>query len=126
MRKFITTSILALSTMTVPVIALAQVSPASVTTGLLGALGGISVLLNGLIGVAITLAIVVFFWGLIKYLFVGGAEGKAEGLKIMFYGVVTIFVMISVWGLVELLQYTFGVRGIGSPSTSGLRVMPTF
>src|SRR6185369_11109644 len=64
--------------------------------------------LNAAIGLFITLAIVIFFWGLIKYLIEVG-EKKAEGLQIMFYGVVAIFVMVSIWGIIRLLQSTFSV-----------------
>ena len=40
--------------------------------------------LNALIGILITAAIVAFFWGLVKYLFVGkGAEEKKKGMDIM-------------------------------------------
>ena len=64
---------------------------------------------NGVIGLFITLAIVVFFWGLIKYLAKMGTEDSHEGLRIMFWGVIAIFVMVSIWGIVRLLQSTFKV-----------------
>lgn len=68
-------------------------------------------LLNALIGMLITLAIVVFFWGLIKYLLSGGATDEAhKGIHQMIWGIVAIFVMVSIWGLVALLQRTFGVE----------------
>ena len=69
----------------------------------------ISQFLNAVIGLFITLAIVVFFWGLIKYLAEKGAEGSSEGLKIMFWGVLAIFVMVSIWGIIRLLQNTLKV-----------------
>lgn len=69
----------------------------------------ISNILNGLIGLLITLALVVFFWGLIKYLAGAGAEGSAAGLKIMMWGAIALFTMVSIWGLVKLVQNTFGV-----------------
>ena len=76
---------------------------------LLNTLALVSTFLNSLVYLFITLAIVVFFWGLIQYLFKDGAEGKAAGLKIMLMGVVTIFVMVSIWGIIRLLQSTFRV-----------------
>lgn len=100
MRKLIFTSIAA-GTALLPVIASAQT--------LLNTLALVSTFLNSLVYLFITLAIVVFFWGLIGYLFKDGAEGKAEGLKIMLMGVVTIFVMVSIWGIIRLLQSTFRV-----------------
>lgn len=79
--------------------------------------------LNGVIGLFITLAIVVFFWGLIQYLVQVG-EQKAEGLKIMFYGVIAIFVMVSLWGIIRLLQGTFGVTNNQAIPLQGLVVQP--
>ncbi len=75
---------------------------------LLNTLALVNTFLNAMIGLFITLAIVVFFWGLIKYL-VNAGEQKSEGLQIMFYGVVAIFVMVSIWGIIRLLQTTFRV-----------------
>lgn len=69
-------------------------------------------LLNALIGMLITAAIVVFFWGLIKYLLHdGSSEDAHKGIYQMIWGVVAIFVMVSIWGLIALLQRTFGVEG---------------
>ncbi len=79
--------------------------------GLLDTLVTVNRFLNGLIGVIITIAIIVFFWGLVKYLTTIGGEGKAEGLQIMMYGLVAIFVMVSIWGLINLLQNTFQISG---------------
>lgn len=92
-----------------PFIAFAQ--QPSLNRGITGLLSTLNNALNMLMGIAITAAIVVFFYGLIKYLWTEGQEGKAAGLKVMFMGVLTIFVMVSIWGLVVLLQYTFGVNG---------------
>src|SRR3989344_522028 len=65
--------------------------------------------LNATIGLFITLAIVVFFWGIIQYLIGDGAEGKSNGIKIMFWGVLSIFVMVSIWGIIRLLPLHVGV-----------------
>ena len=77
--------------------------------------------LNALIGLFTTLAIVVFFWGLISYLFKQG-EDKSEGLKIMFYGVITIFVMVSIWGIIRLLQNTFKVTSTDPIIPKGVQI----
>jgi hypothetical protein len=70
----------------------------------------ISDLINLLIPLVIALAILAFFWGLMKYIFsASDEEKKAEGRNIMIYGVIALFVMVSVWGLVRLLQNTFGI-----------------
>ncbi|HWP61039.1 MAG TPA: hypothetical protein VN495_00340 [Candidatus Paceibacterota bacterium] len=63
-------------------------------------------ILNILVALAIGVAIIAFFWGLIKYIAKAGDE-KAKGLQLMLYGILGIFVMVSVWGLVRLLGQTF-------------------
>ncbi len=60
-------------------------------------------LLNMLIPVLIALALVVFFWGLVKYI----QSGKAKGGKdIMIAGLVGLFIMVSVWGIIRIAQNT--------------------
>ncbi|MEK7509404.1 MAG: hypothetical protein AAB605_01690 [Patescibacteria group bacterium] len=76
---------------------------------LLNTLALVSQFLNSLIYLFITLAIVVFFWGLIQYLWESGSEAKASGLQTMLWGIVAIFVMVSIWGIIRLLQSTFRV-----------------
>lgn len=68
-------------------------------------------LINGAVGLFITLAIVIFFWGLIKYLWSISSEEAHKGLSTMFFGIIAIFIMVSVWGIVALLQNSFGIRG---------------
>ncbi len=106
MRKLIGISTLTLVNLAIPVAALAQT--AGTGAGLFGALSLVATFLNGLIGILITLAIIVFFWGLVQYL-VNVGEQKSEGLKIMFYGLIAIFVMVSIWGILRLMQSTFGI-----------------
>ena len=67
-------------------------------------------IINILIGVASSLALLVFIWGLVKYIWSeGSAESKGEGKKIMIWGVVALFVLFSVFGLIRFLQDAFGV-----------------
>ena len=89
--------------------------------GLLGTLALANRILNGMVGLLILVAILAFFWGLVKYLFSGGGEDKSEGLKLMFYGVIAIFVMVSIWGIIRLLQNTFGVTQNTSITPDGIR-----
>lgn len=114
MRKIVASSALAAVTVALP-------SLASAAT-LLNTLALANTFLNALIGLFITLAIVVFFWGLIKYLLGEGQEGKAEGLKIMFMGVITIFVMVSIWGIIRLLQSTFSVTSTSPVIPQGIQI----
>ena len=98
-------------------------------------MGLVANLLNMAIGLFVTIAIVVFFWGLIKYLFNQDSENAAEGIKIMFWGLIALFVMVSIWGIIRLLQNTFQVGGnqpfvptavpiSGAPGTIGVTINP--
>ena len=39
----------------------------------------------------------------------GNSEAIEEGKKKMLYGVIGLFVIVSVWGLVGILRETFGI-----------------
>src|SRR3990167_4376395 len=72
----------------------------------------ISSLVNYSITILIGVAIIAFFYGLIRYLFSAtGAEDKGKAAKIMIWGILALFIMLSIYGLVRLLQNTFGVGG---------------
>lgn len=72
-----------------------------------------------LLPVVVGIAVLVFFWGLVKYIFAQGSEeSKADGKKIMFWGAVALFIMFSIWGIIQLAQQTFDVEG-GAPGDVG-------
>ncbi len=56
------------------------------------------------------LAIVMFVWGAVKFFFINGGEPEeiTKGKQFMLWGIVALAVMISVWGLVNILGDTFG------------------
>lgn len=112
MRRIIST-ISAVGVGLVPALASAQT--------LLDTLALANTFLNAAIGLFITLAIVVFFWGLIKYLTEVG-DKKNEGLQTMFYGVIAIFVMVSIWGIIRLLQSTFKVTSTSPVIPQGIQI----
>ena len=113
MRKILGSSVLAAATVALPALASAAT--------LLDTLALANTFLNALMGLFITLAIVVFFWGLIRYL-VSVGEEKSEGLQIMFYGVIAIFVMVSIWGIIRLLQSTFKVTSTDPVIPKGIQI----
>ncbi len=72
------------------------------------------------------LAFVVFLWGVFQFFIAGAAdeEKRESGKSLMIYGLIGFFVMVSVWGLVNLLVGTFnlndtGING-GLPATQGV------
>lgn len=65
---------------------------------------------RALIPLLVLLSTVVFIIGVIKY--IAGADQEAkrdEGRQFMIYGIVALFVMVSIWGLVGIIQGTFGL-----------------
>lgn len=76
-------------------------------------------IVNVMIWVVAAIALLVFFWGLVKYIFSGASENAAEGRNLMIWGIVALFVMVSVWGLVRVLSNTFGVQSGGVPILPG-------
>jgi hypothetical protein len=56
----------------------------------------------------IALSIVVFVYYIFKY-FIQPNENRSEAGKYVMYSVIGFFVILSMWGLVNILQNTFGV-----------------
>ncbi|HEX2792415.1 MAG TPA: pilin [Candidatus Paceibacterota bacterium] len=63
------------------------------------------------------LAFIVFIWGVFQYFIAGGhdEEKKEKGKSLMLYGLIGFFVMVSVWGLVNILTGTFNLRDTPPP-----------
>lgn len=98
-----------------------------------GNFGNVESLLNGLkrlVGIATPLvmgiALLGFFWGLAMFIFnQGNEEKKGEGKNIMLWGIIALFVMVAVWGLVgfisnALLGNTITGGDVNVPGISGI------
>lgn len=84
--------------------------------GLVTDVGGI---VNTLIPIIFTLAVLGFFWGLVKYIF-GAEHEKDAAKKTMLWGVVALFVMAAVWGLVNFLGDAVGIDKDSAPDVDTL------
>lgn len=61
-------------------------------------------IINLLIPLVFALAMLFFFWGLAQYILNSGDAAKQEeGRNKMIWGIVALFVMAAVWGLVRFL-----------------------
>ena len=69
----------------------------------------ISCFLTPLVTLLVSVAVVTFIYGVFKFVKSEG-EDKQAGREFMFWGIVGLFVMVSVWGLVGILQSTFILR----------------
>ncbi len=80
----------------------------------------IGTILGRIVPILLTLAVIYFFYGLGTYILgAGDEESKSKGRGIMIWGVVALFVMVSVWGLVGVLGEVSGV-GAGSVTVPAL------
>jgi Kef-type K+ transport system membrane component KefB len=59
------------------------------------------------IELAISLAVVWIIVSVVRYLIAGGEEGRTKGRDAIIWGVVGLFVILSIWGLVFLLTNSF-------------------
>jgi hypothetical protein len=72
---------------------------------------GSCTILKSVIPFLFTLAIAAFIWGVIQYFLSQNNEEKRKtGKSYMVWGLVALFVMVSMWGLVGILTHTFGIQ----------------
>lgn len=65
-------------------------------------------LINLAIPVLIGIALVLFFAGVVRFLYRSGDHHtKTEDREILVWGLVAIFVLVSVWGIVNFLKESF-------------------
>jgi hypothetical protein len=67
----------------------------------------------GLLGITTpivaSLAVMFFFWGMVKFIYSSGDEKQIEyGKNIMKWGIVALFVMFSLWGIVKIFAEIIG------------------
>jgi len=72
---------------------------------------GTCIIVDSLVPLIFGIALVLFIWGVTEYV-IGSNKGKEKsktiGKQLLIWGVVGLFVMVSVWGLVGILSGTFG------------------
>jgi len=101
-----------------PALAFAQLSNVE---NLMTALGRI---VDLALPIVVAIALLAFFWGLVKFIFAqGNEEAKGEGKKIMIWGLIALFVMVAVWGLVQFIADALEITPGGSiplPTVEGV------
>lgn len=80
------------------------------TNGFIGLLDAANSLIGRLIPFIIALTVLVFLWGVFKFVISNDAEGRKEARGYMVWGIVSLFIMISVWGLVNILVRSFSLN----------------
>lgn len=96
-----------------------SVSAASPVSSIKDFLERLTSIFNSAIPLIVALAILAFVWGLAKLILNAGNEDKRlEGKSVMIWGIIALFVIFTLWGIVLLLSQTF--FGTGAPGYSGL------
>lgn len=83
-------------------------------------------LINLTVEVLGVLALVIFFWGLVRYIRESGdSHGHSEAKERIIWSLVALFVLISIWGIIGLMNVAFfgsssanSSQGSFNPSTS--------
>lgn len=65
-------------------------------------------IINAAIPLLATIALILFFWGVIRYIASsGGAKEHVEGREFLLWGIIALFVLFSIWGIIRILRATF-------------------
>lgn len=65
--------------------------------------------INRAIPILISISLIVFVWGVFRYVSYEG-DDRQKSRNVMLYGIIGLFVMISVWGLVALVYNTLNLN----------------
>jgi hypothetical protein len=67
-------------------------------------------ILNAIIPILISFAVVYLIYAIVKYIIATDEEGRATGKSMIGYGILGLFLILSIWGLVNILVRTFGLN----------------
>ena len=68
------------------------------------------VIINPLIVLLFAAALLYFLWGMSTFIWKSDSdEGRSTGIQHMLWGVVGMFIMASVWGIIRIIVDTFGI-----------------
>ncbi len=79
-------------------------------------------ILNIVIPLLITIAVVYFIWGVIQYTITQDEETKKGARSKIIMGLVGLFVIVAFWGILNVLSRTLGVSNDRTPQ--GLPCIP--
>lgn len=90
--------------MLTPFLALAQTG-----SQIYGILNIVRNILNIVVPILITLGIIYFIAGVIKYVTAKDEDAQKEGRTMIISGIIGLFVIVSIWGLIRFLGTATGV-----------------
>ncbi|MFA5999586.1 MAG: hypothetical protein WC783_01200 [Candidatus Paceibacterota bacterium] len=83
--------------------------PTCTATGIGGLLCKFQQILNSIIPVLVTLGVVYFVWGVVRYVIADGEEAKDKGREKIVYSIIGFVVIMSLWGFVAIIVNTFNL-----------------
>ena len=105
-----------------PAFALAAYLGTSYSTGNVGDISTVAdnivyIINSVLVPLIFAIAFIVFLYGVTKtyILSTGDTAGIDEGHKLILWGIIGFVVMVSIWGLVNVVANTFGLAGSYAP-----------
>ena len=116
MKKAIALTSGTLAVLALPLVSLAAVDDLSSAGSLI-----IDTINNVLVPVIFAVAFIFFLYGAFQTFIVGANndEAKEKGKNLMLYGLIGFFVMVSVWGLVNILTGSVILENSGPTTSSG-------
>ncbi|HEY4518455.1 MAG TPA: pilin [Candidatus Paceibacterota bacterium] len=102
-----------------PALAFAQTGGSN----LLALLNLIQTIVSRAIPILTAVALLYFIWGLVQFITSAGGEKHEEGKTKMWWGIIALFVIVSIWGIVGYIGQVFGIGQGGSgtpPCVQGL------
>jgi hypothetical protein len=64
-------------------------------------------MIKTLVPLIVALTLLYFIWGIFQLVRSNSEDARKEAIGVITYGIISLFVMVSVWGLVSLLTSTF-------------------
>lgn len=90
------------------------VSGAQALTNLLTLVDNTITLIEGAIIIVFLIAVLVFSWGIVKYITAAGDPAKLkEARGFLFWGIIGIFVLAALFGLVQFIGTALGISTTG-------------
>jgi bacteriorhodopsin len=109
-----------------PVAALAQSNALQPLNNVNDVANRFTSLLNTFTVLLIALAVVWIIISVVRYLIAGGdTEKRKEGGLRILYGIIGLFVIISIWGLVSILQNSFGTTNTAGGQINNIDIIKT-
>lgn len=79
----------------------------------------ISEIFGAILPILVSFGVLYFVYGVIRYMIADSEEAKTKGRDTIIYGVIGLAVIVSLWGLVGVINSTFGLGGENGLTVGG-------